>query len=319
MRGLVILLAIWAALFFSSCDSSPVSQKDIEMESETQPCQDTTEIVDEFEIDSVALTLIRTCQKGRPTLMALPGWNLPAKDWQTKTRLGALAKSNGFDVLLVEMRKSIYARQVYPETRKDWHSEKTLLWLTDTLIPRLQKERGLFDPRIKHAVVGLSTGGRGAVLVAAEQADLFGFCAALSGDFVPEWMPEDNLMIGWYGSYAKFPQRLKSNEHPIGVIDKLQTQLYLAHGEADIVVPVSQTHAFADSLRKQRPDLLLSVEIKASGQHDYTFWDGCVPEIIAGLQELQARNDTSNDPSNATSRQQPTSRGPQGTSPSPNP
>ena len=223
-------------------------------------------------LDGTAVHIERPANWTGSCLLALPGWDLPAADWNTKTPLVEMANKHGVAVVMPEVGKSIYARSYYPETRADWRSERLLGWVSDTLLHWLAARYGLFAGGQPHAVIGLSTGGRGAVLVAAARPDLFQLCGALSGDFVPEDMPGDNLMRGWYGSLEHFPERWRGSEHPVGVIERLGCRLYVAHGQADRVVPVEQSRAFLQRLREGRPDLEVVSWLPEPAGHDYDFW-----------------------------------------------
>jgi S-formylglutathione hydrolase FrmB len=223
-------------------------------------------------LDGTAVHIERPANWTGSCLLALPGWNLPAADWKTKTPLVEMANKLGVAVVMPEVGKSIYARSYYPETRADWRSERLLSWMSDTLLNWLKTEYGLFATGQPHAVIGLSTGGRGAVLVAAARPELFKLCGALSGDFVPEDMPGDHLMRGWYGSLEHFPERWRGSEHPVGVIEQLSCRLYVAHGQADHVVPVAQSRAFLLRLSEKQPNLEVVSWLPATAGHDYDFW-----------------------------------------------
>lgn len=238
-----------------------------------------------FQVGSRSVEIIWPDKPTGRTLLCLPGWNLPATDWRTKTKLVEEAGRLGYTVVLPEMGKSVYARQVYPETRAEWRGEACLPWLADTLITILSLDHGLFSHSMKHAVVGLSTGGRGALLLAAERPDLFAVCAALSGDFLPQLIPQDNLMRGWYGPMDQFPERWKGEEHPPGRLGRLCCRLLVAHGKQDQVVPVEQSEAILQQL-KRRPYLEVESWLPDSAAHDYAFWSSCTPRIVALLEKL---------------------------------
>ena len=53
----------------------------------------------------------------RKMLLLLPGWNYADTQWCTRTSVCSMALSRGFDVMLVEMGKSIYMDSLYPEMR----------------------------------------------------------------------------------------------------------------------------------------------------------------------------------------------------------
>ncbi|MEY3781751.1 MAG: hypothetical protein RLZZ510_1734, partial [Bacteroidota bacterium] len=151
----------------------------------------------------------------RKMLLLLPGWNFADTQWCTRTRVCDEARNRGYDVMLVEMGKSVYMDSLYPQMRADYRLHPTRTWLWDSVLKPLQKrsyftDRGIPEDPIKTVdghvyhksmqlpvpsfVMGLSTGARGALLLALEHPEAFVGCAGLSGDYNPLLMKSDNLM-----------------------------------------------------------------------------------------------------------------------------
>lgn len=213
-------------------------------------------------------------------ILVLPGWNFPCDDICKKSDFCALAKSNGFVVVMPDMQKSVYASTIYPETRSDWKKYHTRAWITDTLIPYLQHNFKLFLPNQRNYLFGISTGGRGVALLACyDTAGIFRAGAALAGDFDQTLMPSDNLMKGYYGSYEQFPQRWEGTDNPLKNAFRIRIPLYLSHGTHDSVVPYSQTEVFYQALTKisSLPHQLHPV---AGGKHDYECWASQYQNIV---------------------------------------
>ena len=53
------------------------------------------------------------------TIVLLPGWNYSSKEWCTKTTFCEKARMLGYNLILVDMSKSLYAWEVHKETRAD--------------------------------------------------------------------------------------------------------------------------------------------------------------------------------------------------------
>jgi predicted esterase len=212
-------------------------------------------------------------------ILVLPGWNFPRKDWCEKSSLCQKALSRGYRLVMPEMSKSVYSTKLYPETRSDWRSFPTKTWLVEKMIPYLQDSLQVMTEKQANFVLGLSTGARGVALVALAKPTLFRAGAALSGDYEQTQMPQDNLMIGFYGSYAQFKERWEREDNPAKQVKYFETPLYLGHGKQDKVVPVAQTQIFYDALRKAKPELRVKLHLTNAG-HDYAYWDSEVENML---------------------------------------
>lgn len=202
------------------------------------------------------------------TLILLPGWNYSRRAWCEKSSVCEEALRRGYRLLLLEMGKSIYASRVFPETRADWRQYPTLITLRDTVLPALE-QKSLLPPNQTY-LLGLSTGGRGVVLLLAQLGRYFRAGAALSGDFDPHLDPRDPLLTGWYGRYS---QRWDQVDNPLRLAASLEKPLFLAHGVQDKVVPYEHTLRLHERLQQLRPSLRLELHIDPQGGHDFAFWD----------------------------------------------
>ena len=170
----------------------------------------------------------------RKMLLLLPGWNFADTQWCTRTRVCDEATKRGYDVMLVEMGKSVYMDSLYPQMRTDYRLHPTRTWLWDSGLKPLQKrsyftDRGIPADLVKPVhgpvyhrsmrlpipsyVMGLSTGARGALLLALEHPEAFQGCAGLSGDYNPLLIKTDNLMINCLGKYDDVPWRWRGTNN----------------------------------------------------------------------------------------------------------
>jgi S-formylglutathione hydrolase FrmB len=225
-----------------------------------------------------------TAPKG--TFLVLQGWNLGAEEWCTKTQLCEKAKAKGYHLVLPDMGKSVYSSRYFPETRKEWMVYPTRTWVTDTLIPELQKTYGLFAKNQRNFIVGLSTGARGVALIALDMPDLFRGAAALSGDYDQTKMPADNLMTGFYGPYASFKSRWETIDNAMYRIKEYNVPTYLGHGKLDKVVPPQQTEMFYAALKKNHPELKVALSMP-DAKHDYDFWSSEVDKFLLFFDEIK--------------------------------
>mgnify|MGYP002628291631 CR=1 FL=1 len=215
------------------------------------------------------------------TIVLLPGWNYSSLDWCTKTEMCALAKEWGFNLILVDMSKSIYSSQNYPQTRADMKRYATRTWFKDTLVPFFQKEYGVLLEGGNNYVLGLSTGGRGSTLLCLDLPEIFRKGASLSGDYNQASMPKDNLMNIFYGSYSKYKDRWTGEDNVVYNLDKFEVPFYIGHGLKDNVVPFAQAQEFYDSLQVLNSDLEIKFHVDSTAKHTYEYWASEVDKVFA--------------------------------------
>jgi S-formylglutathione hydrolase FrmB len=214
------------------------------------------------------------------TILALHGWNLPHTDWCEKTSLCEKALEQGYIVVLPDMGKSTYSNELYPQTRKDWMKYPTRKWLLDTLLVHLQEKLQLFLPEHSNYVLGLSTGARGATLIALDRPEIFKAAASLSGDFDQALLPNDNIYKGFYGSHTQFKERWQKVDNVVYSIKDFKVPIYLGHGFYDKVSPSAQTIMFYDTLQKYHPELHSTLHIDTLAKHDYQYWNSEVDAVL---------------------------------------
>jgi pimeloyl-ACP methyl ester carboxylesterase len=213
-------------------------------------------------------------------ILVLPGWNFGKNDVCLKSDFCTKALSQGFILVLPEMLKSIYASELFPETRSDYRRYPTMKWITDTLIPFCQAQFRILGPGGNNFLYGISTGARGVALVAENTGNLFLSGAALSGDYDQTTMPADRLMTGYYGSYAQFKDRWEGPDNPSIHSDRLKIPLYLAHGIKDAVVPIHQTIKFSEKILAENPHKGHEIHLCGTCGHNYAFWNSQTDAVL---------------------------------------
>ncbi len=248
------------------------------------PSPDDTVLIVDYQGNPVEVRIDYPAEKMIGTLLLLQGWNFPNTDWCDSTSMCTEALERGYAIVCPDMGKSIYSQRVYPETRKDWVKYPTGTWLTDSLIPQLQSLQ-VFDPDDFNAVVGLSTGARGALLVALDQPDAIHAAVCLSGDYDQAQFPSDNLYRGFFGSKDRFPDRWEGEENPMNRLKLLKASLYLSHGTTDKIVPIQHSRILKEKLDELEIPVTYN-EVSGAG-HDYTFWNSEVIPIFNFLEKAR--------------------------------
>ena len=236
-----------------------------------------------FKEEKYSIQIKAPKSKYRGTILVLQGWNFPRTSWCENSDLCTKALEEGYYLIMPEMGKSIYHWKTYSQTRKDWIKYPTRDWLVNDVCNSLRSEYDLMLRGHDNFVLGLSTGGRGALLIAQENPDIFKGAASISGDYDQSPYPTDNLYIGYFG---KDPKEWNPQENPISFIDKWEVPMYIGHGNKDKVVSIShmsRLKLFVDSLR---PDLNFRYHIAENAKHDYKYWSSEVANMLSFFRDL---------------------------------
>jgi S-formylglutathione hydrolase FrmB len=228
---------------------------------------DTTILINNTKIEII---VPKKLEKG--TILVLPGWNFPYNDVCLKSDFCRKALNEGFALVLPDMQKSIYHLKVYPQTRADWAKYHTVFWLTDTVIPYIQQEYNLLKENQCNFLFGISTGARGVVMLAIQNARLFKAGAALSGDYDPLRMLNDNLLKGYLGEYNQHADLWKNTYNLVSQANNINIPLFLAHGKDDKVVSYEQSALLYSAMMKSSEKAKHQLNIVEKSGHDYQFW-----------------------------------------------
>ena len=212
--------------------------------------------------------------------MVLPGYGYSDIEWCTKTSLCDKAKKLGFNLIFIEVQKSLYLKQYYPQTTASAKKYPTRTWLVDTVFKDLFAQK-LLNNKIKTFVLGLSTGARGAAILMLENPNIFAAAACLSGDYDPSLQKNDPLMINALGPYTQNTQYWMGDNNITQRAKEFKNPLFIAHGMQDKIVPVQQSIVLKDRLLKENPTLQLKYDFPSKGQHDYAFWNGEIDKLLA--------------------------------------
>lgn len=215
-------------------------------------------------------------------VLVLPGWNYSRKRWHEETSILEYAEKYSFRMIFPEMSVSSYESEYFPESRMKWAYLPGGEWIRSVLIPRLSSEFSIFIKNGNNFVVGLSTGGRGALMVPLQNPGIFSGGATLSGDCEQTLMPDEKLMIALYGEYSKFTQRWNNIDNPLKEIigGKWEIPLYIGHGRKDMVSPFSQSELLYKELKSRYPKLTIIFNDPADAGHDFSYWGSEVPPVM---------------------------------------
>lgn len=218
-----------------------------------------------------------------PLALALHGWRHAPERWRA-LGLDGLADEHGLVVVAPDMGTSVYERAFYPETRSRWGPAPGACWVAEVVLPWARGRLAVDGRRAATAVLGYSTGGRGALVVAARWPE-FAFAGSLSGTYdlgaLDAGTGEYRIHAQVLGPRDAFGRRWRGEEIPLDAPALRATRLWLAHGDADPVVPVAQQDAAAATLARAHAPLV--ARRVAGAAHDDAFWRAQLPALVEAL------------------------------------
>jgi S-formylglutathione hydrolase FrmB len=150
----------------------------------------------------------------------------------------------------------------------------------------MQTHYGTGTLRAHTAIIGVSTGGRGAVVV-AERYPAFSFCAGLSGTYdlsLPKPSEgEYRIHAIVFGSRDAFPDRWKAEDctNPAYAEALKPVSLYFAHGLDDRVVDENQLESMRHFLAGFHSKNHVMAVYKA--EHGWQFWDAQLEAVFDAM------------------------------------
>ena len=218
------------------------------------------------------------------TLIVLHGHNGSLRDWETNTIIEQMADQYHIVLVCPAMGKSMYASQYFPETKNKWSPLPGGVYMNTVLIPFIRGTFNLAVDSSKTGIMGLSTGGRGALLTAARMPESFAAAAGVSGDYDPLSMTRNYLLRGIYGKYKDFKTRWEQVDNLMQLsINLKNVAVFLSHGAKDYTVPREQSMLLAmrlKQLQKKKGGFRVTYNEAGYGIHDWRYWRKVLPEMM---------------------------------------
>jgi S-formylglutathione hydrolase FrmB len=213
-----------------------------------------------------------------PLVLALHGWNHSPEMFRDKGDLARWADTYGLVIAVPAMTTTIYETKLYPQSTRTWGAVPGTRWVGEVILPYVRAHYSVSGDRAHTAVIGYSTGGRGAVLL-AEAYPEFSFAGSASGTFdLMRLDPKDGeykIHAVVYGPRDKFKDRweLDNCVSPARLARLGGTQLFIAHSSKDRSVPPDQLDALRDVIMGN-PDIKAEFAVSPEGGHTWEYWNG---------------------------------------------
>jgi S-formylglutathione hydrolase FrmB len=215
--------------------------------------------------------------KKYPLVLALHGWNHSPEMFRDKGDLARWADAYGVVLAVPTMGVTIYETALYPESTRTWGAIPGTRWVGEVILPYVRAHYAVLADRAHTAVIGYSTGGRGAVLL-AEAYPEFAFAGSSSGTFdLMRLSPKDGeykIHAVVYGPRDKFKDRweLDNCTSPARLAKLAGTQLFIAHSAKDKSVPPDQLDALRDALAGNAA-VPAAFVMSPEGGHTWDYWN----------------------------------------------
>jgi len=224
------------------------------------------------------------------TLIALHPYNGSLTDWEKYTPIESYANQHDFVLVCPEMGKTVYETKFYPETIEKWNSIPGGVFVGEILIKYLQKNFALAADRESTGIFGVSTGARGAILIASVYNDVFGAVAGLSGNYDSLATTHSKLLTDVYGEYKDFKERWQKKDNIMLLAENLEeTSLFLWHGKKDYIASNKQTILLVMKLRlfqkKEGEGYDFQYFEHKRASYGWPYWKEVVPEMMTFFEE----------------------------------
>ncbi|MFO0746931.1 MAG: alpha/beta hydrolase-fold protein [Myxococcota bacterium] len=228
-----------------------------------------------------------------PLVLALPGWNHSPELFRDKGGLAAEADRHQVVIAVPAMGKSIYETALYPETKGTGLGAPGARWVGEVVLPYLRAHYAVRQDRAHTAVIGYSTGGRGAVFL-AERYPEFAFAGSLSGTFdlmtLAPSEGEYKIHKVVYGARKKFMPRWVADNivTPANLAALTTTRLFIGHGAADASVHPDQLESLRQAMQRSGLHFDVTFALVPGAIHDWAYWTSQWDAVFAAMDEAFA-------------------------------
>lgn len=233
----------------------------------------------------------RDYEKGKyfRTVIALHQYGDKENEWEFNTSIASLANKYSMVIVCPGMGKSLYETAFYPETDYKWNIIPGGKFIGEILIPFLNQKFSLATKKSGTGIIGVTSGARGAILVAENYTDKIGAAAGISGYYDQSTMQTSRMVESIYGSYKKNQLRWETEDNALKLADRLKgIHVYIYHGEKNDAFNPIQSKLMAIRLKQlANKDSSYSITYREgkTGGYGWLYWKGQVEPVMDFLDE----------------------------------
>ena len=221
-------------------------------------------------------------QRCYPVLYLLHGWSGDHTNWTTLTNLVQYAAE--YDLIIVT-----------PAGENSWYvnsatrpSDRFADYIVQDLIASIEAGFRTIAAPHRRAIAGLSMGGYGAMLAAAQNPELFAAAGSISGafdgprgieDVLPDLRESTDAAFGGPHSELRTQCDLRNALNSAATLP----YLYMACGVSDPLLASNRAIAATLSLKDARYEYH-----EMPGAHDWSFWDKALPSLLRSVARILA-------------------------------
>jgi S-formylglutathione hydrolase FrmB len=217
-----------------------------------------------------------------PVVWLLHGAGDDYRSWSNRSNIADLAK-RGVMLVMPDGDNSYYVNSA---SRSDRRFQD---YVIDDILPDVRRRFPASTNPGDNAIVGISRGGFGALVLGLKYPKMFGFIGSMSGALdIPErrfrWR-DPSMSIGIRRTFGPMNSTTRKQNDPFLLVASLgvepqPTHLYLTVGEQEPLLKPNQR--FADMLQQRR--LYYTFET-TTGSHNWDLWNRQLPQLQMRLLE----------------------------------
>lgn len=224
-------------------------------------------------------------QKAEPlrTIILLPPRGRGIAEWEHNSVAKKYANQYHLALVCPDTGKSVYETSFFPETKEKWEPVPAGKWIAEILVPYMREQFALCPSGETTGIVGVETGARGALLLAAKYPGLFSFAGGFSGPYDITVL-NSSAYASVYGPKKTFQDRWSKEDNIITLSPALKNSfVYIVHGKRDDEVQIDHSQLVAmrlGQLRKLNPQKYNYRYIERNKTHGWDFWNNELAELF---------------------------------------
>jgi enterochelin esterase-like enzyme len=222
------------------------------------------------------------------TIILLPPRGRGIAEWEHSSIAKKFANQYHLALVCPDTGKSVYETSFFPESKDKWEPVPAGKWIAEILVPYMREQFALCPSGEATGIVGVETGARGALLLAAKYPGLFSFAGGFSGPYDITVL-NSSAYASIYGPKKAFQDRWTKEDNIITLSPALKNSfVYIVHGKRDDEVQIDHSQLVAmrlGQLRKLNPQKYNYRYIERNKTHGWDFWNTELAELFKTIDQ----------------------------------